>query len=176
MSVIVPGLAGAVIDVDGANAALHQAAGQQAAVGERRVAVLLANRLRLLAEIEDVDRFGLHAVGRFHRLDAAFEKFVLPELLLVLAIHRLHQIQLPPLRFPVELLVLQVADHLVRLGHRIVEARALMLRGQEARASQPAASRPGLRTTKPGRFWFSLPRPYEIHAPIDGRVAAMLPE
>ena len=30
--------------------------------------------------------------------------------------------------------------------------------------------------TKPGRFWFSVPRPYWIQAPIEGRMAAVAPQ
>ena len=50
-----------------ANAALHQAPRQQTAVGEWIVAVLVAHRLRLFANIEDVHGFELHPVGGFHR-------------------------------------------------------------------------------------------------------------
>ena len=78
-AVIVPGLAGAVIDMDGAHAALDEPARQQAAVRERSVAVLFAHRFGLLADIEDVGGFELHAEGRLHRLDAAFEILVLAE-------------------------------------------------------------------------------------------------
>ena len=52
-AVIVPRLAGAVVDVDGAHAALDQAAGEQAAVGEGGGAVFLADRLRARLRISN---------------------------------------------------------------------------------------------------------------------------
>ncbi len=123
-----------------ADAALHQPPGQQAAMGKGRVAVFLANRLRLVADIEHIRGFELHVVSRLHRLDAAFQILVLPELLLVILVQRLNQIQLPPLRFFIQFFVLQVPDHLVRLGHRIVEESSLVFRRQESRARQTVAS------------------------------------
>ncbi len=39
----------------------------------------------------------------------------------------------------------------------------------------PTTGLPGQKTTKPGRFWFSVPRPYCSHEPIDGRVGCVSP-
>ena len=49
-------------------------------MSEGRIAVFLAHGFGLLADIEDIGGLELHAVGRLHRLDAAVEIFVLPEL------------------------------------------------------------------------------------------------
>ena len=105
---------------------------------ERRIAVILAHRLRFLPDIEHIARLKLHAERRLHRLNPAFQKLILPERLLMLLIERLNQIELLALRILIELLVLQIPDHLLRLNHRIVEVRALMLRRQEPRARQTA--------------------------------------
>src|SRR5437660_8500381 len=51
LAVIVPGLAGAVNDVNGANAALDKAAGQEAAVGERGGAIFFADGGGLVANV-----------------------------------------------------------------------------------------------------------------------------
>src|SRR6185436_17264629 len=40
----------------------------------------------------------------------------------------------------------------------------------------PTTGLPGQRATKPGRFWFSVPRPYVIQEPRLGRIGCMLPE
>ena len=39
----------------------------------------------------------------------------------------------------------------------------------------PSISGPGPMAMKPGRFWFSVPRPYVTHAPRLGRVATRSP-
>src|SRR5579872_1949849 len=40
----------------------------------------------------------------------------------------------------------------------------------------PTVGRPGHKTTYPGRFWFSEPRPYVSHDPRLGRVGCVSPE
>ena len=40
----------------------------------------------------------------------------------------------------------------------------------------PTTGLPGQSTTKPGRFWFSVPRPKVSHEPRLGRIGCMLPE
>ena len=96
--VVVPGLAGTVVDVDGADAALDQPAGQQATVGERRVAVFRRGwTAGSLADVERVGGFRLHAVGGLHRLDAAFEEFVLAEGFFVVVVELLDEVELPAL-------------------------------------------------------------------------------
>ena len=40
----------------------------------------------------------------------------------------------------------------------------------------PTTGLPGQSTTKPGRFWFSVPRPKISHEPRLGRIGCMLPE
>src|SRR5262249_24114194 len=40
----------------------------------------------------------------------------------------------------------------------------------------PTTGLPGHSTTKPGRFWFSLPRPYKSHDPIAGRTGCVSPD
>ena len=72
--VIVPGLAGAVVNLHVADAALDQTAGHQAAMGVRGVAVIVADGSGFFAGYRRRRmRFELHAVGGFHGLDAAFE-------------------------------------------------------------------------------------------------------
>ena len=40
----------------------------------------------------------------------------------------------------------------------------------------PTTGLPGQSTTKPGRFWFSVPRPKVSQEPRLGRIGCMLPE
>ena len=160
--VVVPRLAGAVVDVNIADAALHQPSRQQAAVGERRVAVFRADRFGLLADIEHIQRFELHPVRRFHGLDAAFEIIVGAERLRSKSRFRAW-IASSSRRccFGSSPLVAEIGDHLLRLDFRVAEADALMLGGQESGTRQrPFAAWPtGVSTTNAGRFSFSVPRP-----------------
>ena len=93
-----------------------------------------SDRVGLEAEVEGVSGGELHAVSRFHRLNAAVEEFVGAEGRFVVAVHGLHEIELGALRLRIERAVFQVADHLVRLGFVGVELRALVFGGQEAGA------------------------------------------
>ena len=93
-AVVVPGLAGAVVDVNGADAALDEAPRQDAAVGEGRPSVLFAHGGGLAAQIESLGGFGLHAEGGFHGLDAGFEEFVAADRLFVVAVELLNEVQL----------------------------------------------------------------------------------
>ena len=74
--------------------------------------------------------------------------FVLAEGLLVLAVQRLDQVELPPLLPAAQLLVPQIADHLLRLDVGVVEMRALMLGGQEAGAPEYRPSAAGTRARR----------------------------
>ena len=56
----------------------------------------------------------------------------------MLFVQRLNEIELLALRVFIELLVLQVADHLVRLSDGIVEVRALMLAGRKPERARPS--------------------------------------
>src|SRR5262249_34703168 len=123
------------------DAALNEAAGQQAAVGEMPGSIFLADRRRLLAYVKRVQRGKLHAIGRLHRLDAAFQIFVGSEGLAVLAVECLLGVELPPLSELVGPLVLQIRNHVHRIELGAIKRRALMLGGEEAAACRrPAAA------------------------------------
>src|ERR1700693_2890245 len=49
-------------------------------------------------------------------------------------------------------------------------------RNGELNSCAPAMGEPGHKTTKPGRFWFSEPRPYVSQEPIDGRPGTRWPQ
>ena len=63
------------------------------------------------------------------------------------------------------------------------EPHALITRREEAGSPHPLVQRLGVgraarretMTTNDGKFWLSLPSPYETHAPSDGRPAIWLP-
>ena len=76
VGVVVPGLVVAVIDLDDPDAALDQAAGDQAGVGELAVAVRLARRFGFAGEVERLARLELHAEGHLQRRDAGLERLV----------------------------------------------------------------------------------------------------
>src|SRR5262245_2259036 len=91
---VVPWLSGAIDDMDRADAALDEPAREETAVGERCCAVFCANGRRLGANVEGVGRFGLHAEGGFHRLNAAFQKLVFADSPFVFAVQSLDEIEL----------------------------------------------------------------------------------
>ena len=124
--------------MDVAHAGLDQTTREQTAGAERRVAILLADALRLFANVEQLQRLELHAIGRLHRLDAAFEKCVGAERLRVVLVEALQRVHVGALCRRVHLFVPQIRDDL--LGIRIVDlkAYALILGRQECR--------PGLRS------------------------------
>ncbi len=73
VAMVVPRLAAAEVDLRHSHAALHQPAGDQAAVGEFAGSVQFAGGLRFAADVERFLRFGLHAVRHLERLNAGFE-------------------------------------------------------------------------------------------------------
>ncbi len=137
---IIPVLAGVVVDVHVADALFHEAAGEEAAVAEGRGAVFGADRFGLLAEVEDVESLKLHAVGGFHGLDAAFEEIVGTKAGAELAVEGLDGVELAALGGGVEPLVLQVGDHLLGLDFGVGEGRALVFGGEEAAAEERTAA------------------------------------
>src|SRR5581483_10755785 len=71
--VVVPGLAGAGPDLHHAHAALEETAGHEERSRLRARAVEVADRLRLLREVERLGRLELHARRELEGLDARFE-------------------------------------------------------------------------------------------------------
>ena len=91
----VPRLAGAVPELDEAHAAFEQPPRDERLPGVNAVAVHLADRLRLFADVEGVGGIHLHAVGQFERLDAGFQpRVLLPAALLVFLVELLQQVEL----------------------------------------------------------------------------------
>ena len=134
--VIVPGLAVAEIDLHHAHAALDQPQRHQAAAAEIAVAVARARGFGLLADVENVRRFRLHAERDLRRLDAGFELRIRPGSLQVQLVQLAQQIELAALLAALELLVANVLDQLVRRPSRCSECSALIDAGQKRRAPE----------------------------------------
>src|SRR6185436_565636 len=114
---------------------------QKTAVGERRRAILFADGGGFLADVKDVERRKLHAVSGLHGLDAPLEERVGPRRSQVDAVQVLDQVDLRALSSGIEMLVPQVADHLLRIDLGLVEVRALVLGRQKSGPPQAAAGR-----------------------------------
>ena len=100
--VVVPGLAGAMPQLNEANAAFdHPSSDEQLARVDARP-IEFVNMLRLLTEIKDVRRFHLHPVSQLERLDPGLQRIVFRPTLLVFSVESLKQIKLLPLFFQVE--------------------------------------------------------------------------
>jgi hypothetical protein len=91
----------------------------------------------------------------------------------------MQQVELAALLLVGRLGLLHVLDQLVELRVLRVDVRALVHAGQEA-ACQFCDSwigyPPGRGTTKPGRFWFSLPQAVVTHEPMLGRMRRASPQ
>ena len=98
--VVVPGLPGAVPDLDEAHAALDQPAGDQDLPRLHAVAVQLADVLRFARDVEGVGRLDLHAVGQLERLDPRLElRVVLRAAAGAVRFSSSQQVELPSLQF-----------------------------------------------------------------------------
>src|SRR5204863_8032441 len=95
--VVVPRLAAAAPDLDEADAALQQAAGDEQLPAVDAGAVGLAHLRRLAADVEGVGGLGLHAVGQLERLDAGLQLRVVRPLPAVQAVEAQHQVELAAL-------------------------------------------------------------------------------
>ena len=88
----------------------------------------------------------------------ALEPAVLGPIRAVQVVEPPERVEFPALPGRAHPVVLQVADRLAQVG----DERPLVRGRQEAGAVLPGALRssgPGPMATKPGRFWFSVPRP-----------------
>ncbi len=121
-------------DLDEADAAFEQAAGNEHLAALGGVAVKFLDVLRLAAEIEGVGGGGLHFEGDFVGFDAGFELGVLLEILGVQFVELLDQIQLPALFGFGNIGAADVFDHLVHAAGGGVDIGALVNAGQEGRA------------------------------------------
>ena len=90
----------------------------------------------LFADIVDIRRFELHAVGGLHGFEAAVEKCVVAERFVEAAIHGRQRVHFAPLLGRAEPLIVQIGDHLIRLDFGVVERYALVLGGQKAGAPE----------------------------------------
>ena len=160
--VIVPGLAGPAPDLDEPHAALEQPAGDQELPGLGARPVHRPDRLGLAADVERLGRLGLHPVGQLERLDPRLERGVVRALGRVQLVEPPHQVELAPLAFGRLGLVADVLDQAGDLRVLGVDVGALVGAGRKADRQFwiPTIGRPpGHMAMKPGRFWFSEPRP-----------------
>ena len=130
-------------DVDVADASLDEAAGEEAAGGKVARSIFVADGGGLFADIEGVERGELHAIGRFHRLDAAFEVIVGTEGAAEFAIECLLSVELTPQSVFIRPFVLQIRNHVDRIRFGMIERSALMLGGEETGAGGRAPSAQG---------------------------------
>ena len=153
-----------VEELDVAHAPLDQPAGQQAVVRERRRAGLgpvhLEDLLGLLADVHHVGDRHLHPVGQLVLADPR-QGLGVAELLELVFVELAEGVERAAAVGPVHPLgIAHVED---RVAHRPA-LHALVDAGQEARCSRGPCRRSGsvpplIRTTKPGRSWFSEPSP-----------------
>src|SRR4030095_6203478 len=90
-----------------------EAAGNQAAASELRIAVSLAHFFGFLRNVEGVGRRGLHPEGNFGRLYGSFELRITALLAHVRAIQRAEEIQLFALLLTCQSLIANVLQQLV---------------------------------------------------------------
>src|SRR5262245_34976413 len=124
--VIVPRLKVSVKDLYHANAALNESSCHQTATRKSSFSVARLRRLTFLSVIEGVHRFGLHAVGHLHRLDAGFQLGIGSLLLHVTAIQLSDEIKLLSLLHRSQMLVAKMLDHLFRIVLKARDERPLM--------------------------------------------------
>ena len=131
--VVVPGLAVAVPELDEADPALEQPPGRQELPGVDAGAVHLADRLRLLGDVERVGGLGLHPVRQLERLDARLELGLAAAAVEVPPVELGQQVELGALGLRADRAVPDVRDQLLDLGVLAVDVRALVDPGQERR-------------------------------------------
>jgi hypothetical protein len=128
----VPRLAVAVVDLHEADAALDEAAGEEAGVGEVRRAVFLADAGRLAGEVERLAARELHVEGGLHRANPRFQGRFAGAVLQVPGVDLFEQVELPPLLGRGEVAVFDVRQHLGEVEVAVVDVRPLMLAGEKA--------------------------------------------
>ena len=130
--VAVPRLAFAVPDLDEADAALREAAGDEDLPRLRAGAVHVADVLRLVGDVEGVGGIHLHAIAEFKGLDARFELRVVLAAALMLDIERAQKIKLLALLRGRDAGVADVLDELFDLRVFRVDVGALIDAGEKA--------------------------------------------
>ena len=130
--VIVPRLAGAVPELDEADAAFEEAAGDEGLAGVDAGAVGVADVLGFAAGVEGVGGFHLHAEGEFEALDAGFEAGVAGALALVFAVEFEEEVELFALLGGRGVVAADVFDEFLDAGLLRVDERALVDTGEEA--------------------------------------------
>ncbi len=99
-------------------------------------AVLLAQPIRLAADVEGIAGGRLHPEGRLQRLDARLEGLVRAALGQVFLVELAHQVELFPLPVRRQGRIAQIGEHLDRVEVAVVDVGALMLGREEAAAPQ----------------------------------------
>ena len=129
--VAVPGLEGAVPDLDVADAALDQSAGDEHLPGLGAVAIQLADGSGLLADVEGVAGLGLHAEGGLEGVKAGLERGVGGVLLEVAGIELLEEAELLALERGGKRGIFEIGDELVGLAVEGLDVGALVGTGKE---------------------------------------------
>ena len=130
--VIVPWLAFAVPELDEADPAFDEPAGDERLAAVDIVAVEVADVLGFAVEVEGVAGVELHAVGEFEGLDASFEAGVAGAAGLVFAVHFVKEVELDALFAHGEVFVADVFDEFVEVAVLGVYVGALEDAGEEA--------------------------------------------
>jgi hypothetical protein len=129
--VAVPGLGIAEVDLDHADAALDEAAGEEAAAAEFGVAVTGASGFRFARDVEGFGRFHLHAEGDLHGFNAGGEFGLTRRAAEIELVEAVHQLQLALLFGGVEGLVADVEQQLVDGGFVVGDVSALVMLGRK---------------------------------------------
>ena len=128
ITVGVPWLTVSIVDLYETDASFGKPPSEQAAIGKMAFAIGFSNSRRFFPQVKCISGGELHPVGRFHCLDASLQGIFVPSLSgKVLAVERMHEIELFSLRGWVELWVAQPRDHFLRSNLRVVYVDALML-------------------------------------------------
>jgi hypothetical protein len=166
---MIPRVAFGVVDLHHAHALFDEARGGEAAAGGAALAIHLEDGFALLADVEDIGSFGLHAVGGLHGADGGFELRVVgaPGAVFMLScVELLDEVELLALLLDVEAVVVDVGDELlgieVGLLDLVGDIGSLVARRRESRAPERRANGGGnLRAEddEAGEILVVVPRP-----------------
>ena len=131
ITVCVPWLSVAIVDLDEANAAFSESAGEQAAVGEVSLSVEFAGGFGFLLQVKGVGGGELHSEGGFHGLNAGFELAVFAGAFDVASIEAVHQFKLCGLGDAVAGEIAKEGDEFVGSGIGVVDIGALVRSWEE---------------------------------------------
>ena len=126
VTVSIPWLSVAIVDLDETNAAFSKPAGQQAAVGEVSLSVEIAGGFGFLLQVEGIGGGELHAEGGFHGLNAGFELAVFTGAFDVATVEPRHQFKLCGLSGTVAGRIAKEGDEFVGSGIGVVDIGALV--------------------------------------------------